>query len=948
MNTSQWSLRIQCGVLVLVLLGLGYWTWQRSQPPSVATFEGRPLAQWLEDLSSADYNVSDKAADVLVGAGTQAVPPLLEARRSGDIRLHRRAAAVLVRIGPPAAPGLVAALTMDSPDRVETELVRLGPDAVPALVAALKDEQVAKHAAHVLGLIGPRPALHSPAVPALVEILKARPTVPGLREEAAVALGLIGTPAEEVVPALVGALRDANPVVRQRAADALGEVGSPARQAVPALAALLDDEHTDVAGAACTALARIGDAGAATALLRTMQGNRGPVADAAGRALAHLGPAAKEVVPAVLKFLSGSEKEVIRARFVLQVLGPVALPGLIQALGDAEPSNRRAAAEMLGVIGPVARPAVPALAAALQDKTPRVALDAAWALARIDPTRAQVAVPLLADSLDTSRAIEALADMGPEARAAVPKLIEALRQREGAANNKAFRTAAQVALARVGTSAVPDLVRALRDKREGVSPLAGEVLGLIVPPPRDAVPALLDALERDRAHAESYVRSLARIGAPNPDAVPRLTPLLADPAVRAETAVALIRIDPGHAAKVMPDLIQDLQASQRQRREATVRALAELGPAAKSAVPVLAGLLRDKELQEVVLAALGRIGPAAQEAVPALLTLVQDRSQTNGLLIGQTLIALGPGAIPAVAEVLKDPDPVYRFWAASVLAGYGADARAALTPLLTALKDPTSPVRGAATLAVGQIGAEARDAVPDLMAELMSFETDIRRDAALALQKIGPAAREARRPLLECLLDPNKEVRRFAAWAVGYVDPKYVEAVPILEAALYDQYPGVRLAATESLIHIDPPKAKAALPMLHALCRSTDPEIRLGAVQGLQEVDPEQAKQALPMLTAELYSENLLLRPVAATWLVRIAPDQALQAVLALLSSIEERDPRVRLQVAQTLGELGKKAREAVPALRRLLQDDVPEVRREAIKALQQIDPEAARRAGVG
>ncbi|MCI0459283.1 MAG: HEAT repeat domain-containing protein [Gemmataceae bacterium] len=54
-------------------------------------------------------------------------------------------------------------------------------------------------------------------------------------------------------------------------------------------------------------------------------------------------------------------------------------------------------------------------------------------------------------------------------------------------------------------------------------------------------------------------------------------------------------------------------------------------------------------------------------------------------------------------------------------------------------------------------------------------------------------------------------------------------------------------------------------------------------------------------------------------------------------------DPRAR----PALGEFGPKAREAVGALIQLLQDEDQETRRRAAKALQKIDPQAARKAGV-
>jgi HEAT repeat protein len=117
------------------------------------------------------------------------------------------------------------------------ELAEAGPGAgaaVGALTKALKDEDlfVRRFSAQALGAIGPEAKA---AVPALSAALKDRRKE--VQEAAAVALGKIGAPA---VPALVGALRDADkePVVRKRAAEALGAMGPEAGK--PAVRALTD------------------------------------------------------------------------------------------------------------------------------------------------------------------------------------------------------------------------------------------------------------------------------------------------------------------------------------------------------------------------------------------------------------------------------------------------------------------------------------------------------------------------------------------------------------------------------------------------------------------------------------------------------------------------------------------------------------------------------------
>ncbi|HEY7153390.1 MAG TPA: HEAT repeat domain-containing protein [Gemmataceae bacterium] len=912
MKSSRWPTLVQSGLLIFVLLGLGYWAWQRYHRPSAPTYEGKTLARWVKDLDDPDYGVSERAADVLVRAGVEAVPSLLEARATGDIRLHRRAAAVLLRIGAPAAPGLIDALK-DKPNeqRILFPLVRMGPAAVPALIAALKDEASGQAAATVLSLIGPRAA---DAVPALLETLKDRHVAAGRREAAAGALGAIGTPAADIVPALIVALKDEKLEVRQHAAEALNWIGEPAREATPALVAAVEDEEEKVAVAACQALAHLGGPGAAQALFAALRNKRDPVARAAVVALWQMGPAAKSVVPALVTLLKDPPKETERVRLVLQALGPVTVPHLSAALKDEEPAIRQNAAELLAAIGPVARETretVPALTDALKDTTPSVQLAAVVALARIDPTRAREAVPLLADAVDNVAAVQALADLGTEARAAVPALIAALKHKE-----KDVRESARRALASIGAPAVPALIAALKDQNDDVSDLAALALGMIHPRPKEAKSALREAFKKDR------------------------------PAVAA--AVALVRIDPEVAGEVVPVLIEELKAADQKRRIAAIHALGQLGAASEPAVPVLVKRLKERDLLEPILTALFRIGPAAWKATPALLGVVRDVGEEAAIPVKGVLAAIGPKAIPDLVPLLRDEDVRFRRFAASVLAAYGPSAKEIVPALIQALDDPDSDVRAEAAAALEAVGSAAQAAVPALLANLNTYQTRVRASAVWTLGHIGPDAKDARRPLLECLLDPNEDVRYAAALSLGRIDPHYTEAVPALREMLHDPAPMARLGAIDSLLRIDKTYIDEAAPMLLAMNKKPYPSnVRFKAAGGLVDHSRVKARALLPWLNIELTDMDPAFRLEAATLLTRIEPERTRHAVLAVLPALWSPAPVVRGRVVRALGSLEAKAREAVPAIVRLLQDDVPEVREEAAKALRAIDPATAKRLGI-
>mmetsp|Transcript_6071 Transcript_6071/g.3426 ORF Transcript_6071/g.3426 Transcript_6071/m.3426 type:complete len:99 (-) Transcript_6071:126-422(-) len=91
------------------------------------------------------------------------------------------------------------------------------------------------------------------AIHALTLALKDR--FEGVRETAASALGVIGTPESiEATDALIESLKDQSSQVRAMSAWALGRLGTHARNAAPLLTRLLKDGYWKVRTAACEAL----------------------------------------------------------------------------------------------------------------------------------------------------------------------------------------------------------------------------------------------------------------------------------------------------------------------------------------------------------------------------------------------------------------------------------------------------------------------------------------------------------------------------------------------------------------------------------------------------------------------------------------------------------------------------------------------------------------------
>ncbi|HJZ55559.1 MAG TPA: HEAT repeat domain-containing protein, partial [Gemmataceae bacterium] len=117
--------------------------------------------------------------------------------------------------------------------------------------------------------------------------------------------------------------------------------------------------------------------------------------------------------------------------------GGIPLSKWVEQLKSPDAEKRKDAAWAIARIGPAARDAVPALIETLKDEDAHVRWSAAVALAQITPA-AKDAVPVLIESLKDKefairyRAVVGLGKIGPDAKAAVPALIEALKDEESA------------------------------------------------------------------------------------------------------------------------------------------------------------------------------------------------------------------------------------------------------------------------------------------------------------------------------------------------------------------------------------------------------------------------------------------------------------------------------------------------------------------------------------
>ncbi|WP_337886584.1 HEAT repeat domain-containing protein [Fischerella thermalis] len=193
--------------------------------------------------------------------------------------------------------------------------------------------------------------------------------------------------------------------------------------------------------------------------------------------------------------------------------------------------------------------------------------------------------------------------------------------------------------------------------------------------------------------------------------------------------------------------------------------------------------------------------PTDTKIAPIIEKLIDNNARVR-LEAHDALVSIGSPAVPALIEVLKNPDCNIRWRAAWVLGDMSSEANAAVGALAEALQDEDAQVRMYAALALGEIGKAAKPAVPPLMAALQDREEYVRIYAASALRRLGTEAKVAVPSLMNALKDKNPRVRKNAALALGAMGSEATSAVGDVIPLLQDNEYYVRYAAVKGLAGI--------------------------------------------------------------------------------------------------------------------------------------------------
>ena len=558
---------------------------------------------------------------------------------------------------------------------------------------------------------------------------------------------------------------------------------------------------------------------------------------------------------------------------------------------------------------------------------------------------------------------QAVAKIGHNAADAVPALLAAESSQHISTTSFASTTAA------IGPAAEPTLDRlvAIMSWNENGGGHAA-VLALVAIGQHTLDAALNGLNEVDPDYIGQVPGAIEGIEEYGEAAVPRLTKVLDEAPSRRRTAavLALAKFVPGVA---LPHLLEGLQSESSQSiQQLFLNRIAEMGPAAATAAPILRAMLRKESLSyygESVVRTLAAV--TGNAGIPDLVAQLDDPDpnfRRRTLRVLANLAASHSEARAALIRALSDPERVVR---REVIELLGQIVRRGegdvVEPLRPCLADPDAEIRAGAANVLGRLKAAASPAVPELLVAMRDPEDAVRIAATATVDGMQHEEPEMLGALLEALNDTNEQVRRHAAHGLqdwGHLYPEYTAAV---FARVNDPDPDIARGATQLM-----GKATEATPELIAHLReqlrtSSDEDMRVSAATGLarfQVSDPEVLADVFTLLDATgrdefieplvkmgpaaypALNERLLtrsdLRYAMLCALDRVDSDIDTSAVLpGSLASLNDENEDVRARAVEVIGSMGQKAASVLPQLRAMLDDPDQFVRSAAAVSLAKV-----------
>jgi HEAT repeat protein len=235
-----------------------------------------------------------------------------------------------------------------------------------------------------------------------------------------------------------------------------------------------------------------------------------------------------------------------------------------------------------------------------------------------------------------------------------------------------------------------------------------------------------------------------------------------------------------------PALVRFLRDSDSQTRVYAAYVLTKIGSPAGDTVRALVDYLGSTlktntgnwwdEEKSVVAYALAQIGPAAGSAIPELTILTNELTNGNafaGLAAQAALISIrGDPLLPILKRLRDTSNQTNWARAAWTLWFLGTNAAPAVPMLLTALQQTNTSIQNLALQDLREIHAHPELCIPAIIPLLQSTNSSIRSDAIEAIRAFGVTSNHLGiAEITKCLSDPDGGIREKAVRALKQIEP---------------------------------------------------------------------------------------------------------------------------------------------------------------------------------
>lgn len=456
-------------------------------------------------------------------------------------------------------------------------------------------------------------------------------------------------------------------------------------------------------------------------------------------------------------------------------------------------------------------------------------------------------------------AIAKIAELGPQATAATPALLEALRCEQmdvlfETPQVTGIRQTIADTLVKLGPSIVPELQRSLPSENGLVRVGAATALYRIDPKRhRDQVlPILIAALGAEDETASDAAQALESIGADASPALPELLRQLGhgDPAVRCQVGHALAALKGDANTTQLQNAIKTATPLQK---VGVAFAIAKQNPESFPQVQkLLAAGLRDlnPEVRQQAVWAVGQLGPASQplvgDLIEALSTLNPDPREYffGGGRLGRlsfdpslALVAMGPEAKDALSKALDSDDPRTRLMAAIALVRIDPTTGAKVAPVFQQARQETNQaLRWVAEMNAAPQAPGAKQSIETLIQDLL--QSTGFGPPSPSMGQLARRGTEAVEPLMKVLETGDGLAAMKVTQVLGTIGTPAVEP---LTKALQSEIPRQRLYAVNALAMMGPVNQEL---LIKALSDTAYP-VRRAARQALKALNTPEAREAL-------------------------------------------------------------------------------------------------------